>query len=187
MYNEDYYLYENVSTGRARASRSGLTQQKPHETADQIRRQAANARRAAAAAQAAQEAADARRAHREARQASVKPLSSGPVKAEDKVLRGKKGSTPYGIARARRTRIAQQIQKLSKDATAPIDASVRLYKRLEGMDRAIGRRKTWGSRAEEITYLLDYLIDEGYVDSLESAVEIAENMSNEWLYSVLYE
>lgn len=58
---------------------------------------------------------------------------------------------------------------------------------IRDMEKAIGNRKEWGTKREEIAYILGHLIEEGYVESYEAAAEVAEHMSDDWLYSVLYE
>lgn len=37
----------------------------------------------------------------------------------------------------------------------------------------------------DVEYVLDYLIDEGFTDSYESAIEIVESMSDEWFDSII--
>lgn len=40
---------------------------------------------------------------------------------------------------------------------------------------------------DDVEYVLDYLIDEGYTDSYESAIAIVESMSDEWLEGIIDE
>jgi hypothetical protein len=40
---------------------------------------------------------------------------------------------------------------------------------------------------EELEFILDYLIDEGYTDSYESALALVETMSDEWLECIIEE
>lgn len=57
-----------------------------------------------------------------------------------------------------------------------------------------GRSFTNGSDDEDVNedleihnIIIDYLLDEGYTDTLESAEIIIENMSEQWLYDILME
>lgn len=45
--------------------------------------------------------------------------------------------------------------------------------------------KESGLKEEDIEYVLDYLIDEGFTDSYESAIAIVESMSEEWLEEII--
>lgn len=184
-YNEIYDLYENVSTGRAKAASSGLTAQRPHETAAEIRAQAARARAALSASQERQNAKEARKKELEVQRAAIQPLPSRGIGAEEKVLTRKRvgGKTPYGIARSRLSRLKQDAQNLN----IPIEDTLKLHKRIEKLQKAIGNRKKWGTKVDEMCFLLGHLIDEGYVNSIESAIQIAENMSDEWMMNILYE
>ncbi len=176
-------LNENVSSGRARAARSGLTSQKPHETAAEIRAQAARARVALSSSQERQKQKEERKKELEAKRASIQPLPSRGVGPEEKVLTRKRvgGKTPYGIARSRLARL----KKNAQDMSISIDDTVRLHKRIEKMQNAMSNKKNWGVKKEDLEYILDYLITEGYTDTINSAIHIAENMSDEWLYSIL--
>jgi hypothetical protein len=175
-------LNENVSTGRSRAARAGLTSQKPHETAAEIRAQAARARAALSSSQERQKQKEERKKELEAKRASIQPLPSRGVGPEEKVLTRKRvgGKTPYGIARSRLARL----KKNAQDMNISIDDTVRLHKRIEKMQNAMSNKKNWGVK-EELDFIIDYLIDEGYTDTINSAIHIAENMSDKWLYSIL--
>lgn len=170
-YSESFNLYENVSTGNARRARAGVTQRVTASQAADIRRAARTPQQPIPEPKERQQ------------RKGVKLLPSGGVGAEDKVLRGGYARSPYGIARAKLARL----KKASRDLSIPMDQTLRIHRRIADMEKAIKDRKTWGTKEEEIAYILGHLIEEGYVETYEAAAEIAENMSDDWLYSVLYE
>ena len=176
MYNdypENFNLYENTGLGGNKAAK--FAKKRPHQSAEEIRQEAKRQQRLMA--QPIPEPIE-----RQQRK-GVKLLPSSGVGAEDKVLRGGYAMTPYGIARAR----LSKLKRVSRDMKIPLDQTLKLHKRIERLERAIKNRKNWGTKQEEIAYILGHLIEEGYVNSYEAAIEIAENMSDDWLYSVLYE
>lgn len=75
--------------------------------------------------------------------------------------------------------------EFASDSTPP---QTERQKRLTKLQQA--QRERNASRGVSETYniydeILEYLLDEGYVDNLESAENIMENMSEEWLYDIL--
>lgn len=81
--------------------------------------------------------------------------------------------------------------KLFKNAntalTRTIDARLgRKSKQIEALNKRLPHNNIVPLRREDYEAVISYLVDEGYADSIDSALCIFENMSQEWIESVVY-
>lgn len=162
-------IYENIGTGKSkRASFGGISQRPSEREIRDIR----------AAARKTPEPIPEEKPRQKRKGIGILP--SGGVGSTSKVLRGGYGRTPEGIARRRAT----ELKKRSRSLVLPTSEVISASNRADKITAALKKSKKWGTpeAAEEV--ILGYLIDEGFVDSLESAEVILENMSDEWLESI---
>lgn len=161
------YLNENVSSGKAKVAK--YVQPKVTKAqAEQIR----------AAAKRSQEPIPEPKERQQRK--GVKLLPSRGVKSNEKVLRGGYARTPQGIAQRRAT----ELEKSSRDLRIPMSQTLSYLKRAESIKSALKNKKSWG---DDVEYVLNYLLDEGYVDSYEDGIHLIELMSANWLGEILIE
>jgi hypothetical protein len=102
---------------------------------------------------------------------------------------------PTVLSRSRETNIGDQTTKGWNDRSmAELDWHEKQTERPTNSARLrkiIGTQrrqdKESGLRKEDVRYVLDYLIDEGFTDSYEGAIEIVEYMSDEWFEGIIDE
>jgi hypothetical protein len=111
----------------------------------------------------------------------------------------KKKPKPTVLPRSRETDIGDQTTKGWNDRSmAELDWDEKQIKRptnsaaqASRLRKIVGTQRRQdiesGVRNEDVEYVLDYLIDEGFTDSYESAIEIVEAMSDEWLECIIDE
>jgi hypothetical protein len=78
--------------------------------------------------------------------------------------------------------IARQKALALRTSTAP-NADLRRKKIL----KALRNKEKWGQKHEEIEYILNLLVTEGFTDNYDSVISIIESMSDEWFYQILDE
>lgn len=179
MSSQSYYtiqeayldIYENVGTGKSKRASFGGIAQKP--SAQEIKDIRAAARRKPEPLPV-----DKPRQKRK----GIGILPSGGVESTAKLLRGGNRRQPLQLAKRRLTTLKQK----SRNPSMPTPELLKLYGRMGRMEKAISKSKKWGTpqaAAEEV--ILGYLLDEGYADCLGSAEIILENMSDEWVDTIL--
>lgn len=106
---------------------------------------------------------------------------------------------PTVLPRSRETNIGDQTTKGWKDRSmAELDWDGKQTERPTNREaqatrlrQVVGTQRRQdiesGIRKEDVDYVLDYLIDEGYTDSYESALVIVEAMSDEWFEDLIDE
>jgi hypothetical protein len=184
------FIPENVSGGRARRAssrRAPISQRVTDREAQEIRTNARQNPRPSPAKPSNDSLAAMRKRFEDAENAEKeskkqKPLPSGGIGASARVLRGRKKRTPGGTAQERVAELGRRSrQKGKKPFKWPEDEN-----RMERISAALKKRKQWGTpEAANEEYVINYLISEGYTDTLESAEIIIENMSGQWLYDIL--
>ncbi len=123
--------------------------------------------------------------HRQATQTASKAAKTGIEalnRASDtRLARQARVATKKGFKRQQKAidTFAPKVGKELGRRAANIPAIRDTYKAGERLGRA------W--RGEEYEYVLEYLLDEGYVSNIESAEKIAMNMSEQWLESIVEE
>lgn len=186
LYEEVFY--ENVSTGNARrASFGNIPQRVTASQAAEIRR---SARRVP-------EPEPEPRAPKAPKGPTTVP--SRGVSGDEPALRRrtpeghrKRGASPVAVAK-RRARLLSTGQDTAQQnvgsagrygyARKPTEASKARAKKIRA---ALKKSKNWGTpQANAEEYVLEYLVQEGYTDSYDSAMEILQEMSGEWLVEIL--
>lgn len=171
---KENYLYENVPTGKSkRASFGGIPQ----------RVTAAEVNRLKAAARASREPIPEPKERKQRK--GILPPSRG-IGSRERELRGDR-YTPEGLARRR---FSDLENKALRDSKTPTSAISKLLKRAENIKSALKNRSNWGKSKNlnaDFEYVLDYLLDEGYVNSYEDGLSLMELMSTDWLGNILME
>lgn len=172
---KEEYLYENVPTGKAKRARFGGIPQ---------RVSASEVEKLKASAKASREPIP---EPKERKQRKGLRSPSRRIEPTERVLRGER-STPKGLAQARLNRLNQELRK----ANLHMDISdiSRMGARAERIKKIIKDKENWGKKRtlnNDIEYVLDYLLDEGYVNSYEDGIHLMELMSTEWLGNILIE
>lgn len=190
--NEEFYgIDENVSGGRARRAssrRAPISQRVSDSEAAEIRRNARENPKPTAStpeddsleAMKSRFKAEtgAENAEKEARK--PKSVPSRGIGASEKVLRKGKRSTPGGTAQQRVTELGRRGRREGKKPYAPGDEV-----RSKRISAALKNRDKWGTpEAAKEEFVIDYLVTEGYTDNYDSAIEIYESMSDEWLDTI---
>lgn len=183
------FIFENVSGGRgkrAKSSRAPIPQRVTARQAREIRTNARQNPRPSPAKPSNDSLAAMRKRFEDAEKESKKqkPLPSRGIGASERVLRRRKKRTPGGTAQERVAELGRRLRQIGKKPFKwPEDEN-----RMKRISAALKKRKQWGTpEAANEEYVINYLISEGYTDTLESAEIIIENMSEQWLYDILME
>jgi hypothetical protein len=111
----------------------------------------------------------------------------------------KKKPKPTVLPRSRETDIGDQTQKGWNDPAGPerdwdrepTNRPTNRAAQASRLRKIVGTQRRQdiesGVRKEDVEYVLDYLIDEGFTDSYEGAEAILETMSDEWLEGIIDE
>lgn len=170
---KEEYLYENVPTGKSkRASFGGIPQR---VTADEVKR-------LKAAAKASREPIPEPK-ERKQRKGVLAP--SRGIEPSERELRGNR-FTSGGLAQRRLNDLKARLRSPNID----MSDYVKFEKRAAAIKAALKNKKSWGKQRSlnnSIEYVLDYLLDEGYVNSYEDGLSLMELMSTEWLGHILIE
>jgi len=167
------YIYENIGTGKSKRARFGGIIQRPSQS------EISNIR--ASAKESPKPISEPKPL---TQRKGINILPSGGVGPSEKVLRGGYTRTPRGIA----SRRATELQKKSRRLDIPTSDVLKTIEREAKIRAALKKAKKWGTpeaTAEEI--ILSHLIQEGYTNTLESAQAILENMSEDWIESIVEE
>lgn len=161
------FLIENVPTGKAKRARfGGITQ----------RTSAAEAERIRAAAKAPKVVLP--EPKERVKRKGIQAPSRG-IKPTERELRGKR-FTPAGLA----SRRASDLKARLRDPNLPMSDYVKFEKRAAAIKAALKNKKSWG---DDVEYVLDYLLSEGFVDSYEDGIYMIELMTPEFLSGILIE
>lgn len=176
---KEEYLYENVSTGKGAAAKfaakhGGIPQRRTDKEIAQLKADAKVSREPIPEP-------------KERKQRKGLRAPSRQIQPTERVLRGER-STPKGLAQARLNRLNKELRK----ANLHMDISdiSRMGARAERIKKIIKDKENWGKKRtlnNDIEYVLDYLLDEGYVNSYEDGIHLMELMSTEWLGHILIE
>lgn len=121
-----------------------------------------------------------RKAEEEEKNKKQKPrLPSRGISASEPVLRGGKKRKPGGTAQ-------QRVATLQSRMRSGGD-SQEMRDRVNRLKTAIKKKKKWGTPQANEEFIMNYLIDEGYANTIESAKAIMYNMSESWINSILTE
>lgn len=170
------FLIENVPTGKGAAAafaakHGGIKQRTTKKQAQEIR-----------AAAKAPKVVLPEPKEREKRK-GVQVPSRGILPSEE-VLRGK-SRRPGGLAQTRKNTLSKLLLATTDQATYD-----RIQKRIAGISAALKNKKNWGKQRSlnnDVEYVLDYLLSEGFVDSYEDGIYMVELMTTEFLSGILIE
>ena len=192
--NEEFYgIDENVSGGRARRAssrRAPISQRVSDSEAAEIRRNARENPKPTASTpeddsleamkSRFKAETDTENAEKEAKK--PKSVPSRGIGASEKVLRKGKKRTPGGTAQQRVATLGSRGRELGQ----PNYSWPRDEVRSKRISAALKKRDKWGTpEAAKEEFVIDYLVTEGYTDNYDSAIEIYESMSDEWLDTIL--
>lgn len=110
-----------------------------------------------------------------------KMVPSRGIRRDDRVLRRHRGeeggpsrpTSPQGLAKDK-VNYLKRFDDPEKKA------------RVKKIRAALANKEKWGTpEAAKEEYVINYLVMEGYTDNYDSAIEIYESMSDQWLHSIL--
>jgi hypothetical protein len=172
-----YNLDENVSGGRAtRASFGGISQRTSSAEASRIR--------------SAGHEAKLNKMSKEPSKGGV-PRDSASLskkRTPEKAAQDKKKSLPNVLPHMRKTPAQQRTGERNTNIRGAL-SDTRWGTRAANYDwrqqKRAERSKRLGLNKEDIEYILDYLVYEGYANSYDTACNICEHMSDDWILNIL--
>lgn len=181
-------INENVSSGRAKrasSTRAPIQPMPTHAEIQQIKKDAKQTERPKAAepvdnsisAMKARFKAEEEKEKREAEEKTKTILPSRGIRSDEPVLRGRtKKRKSGGLAQAKLNKLRDELRHTGDPVTA---------NRVKKIRAALVSKRKWGRQNEEVKAILHFLINENYCDTLDEAMNMAENISDDGLCYII--
>lgn len=181
-------INENVSSGRAKrasSTRAPIQPMPTHAEIQQIKKDAKQTERPKAAepvdnsisAMKARFKAEEEKEKREAEEKTKTILPSRGIRSDEPVLRGRtKKRKSGGLAQAKLNKLRDELRHTGDPVTA---------NRVKKIRAALVSKRKWGRQNEEVKAILHFLINENYCDTLDEAMNMVENISDDGLCYII--